>query len=72
MRETVAKHLTDSEYQMLLSTHKNHFNSMGKADQLKRSVNHITKVVKHAKENCFNVYYGNADWFHYTARGDWY
>lgn len=72
MRTTVAKHLTDNEYQLLMNTHKNHTDTMKAAERAKHSLERITKVVRTSKVNCLNVHYGKTNWYHYTARGDWY
>lgn len=68
----VAQHLTDQEYQILLTVYANHNRSMGLKDREKYTLSHIVKVERNPKQNCINVHYDNGDWYHYCPDGTWY
>lgn len=68
----VAKHLTHSEYEMLMKVHMKHNMSMGEKEQGNYTLLDIVKVERNLKNNCLNVHYKNGDWWHYTPQGTWY
>lgn len=66
----VARHLTDSEYSILLQTYANHNSSMDFSERVKYTFSEIVKVER--GQGCLHVHYQNGDWWHYTADGKWY
>lgn len=68
----VAKHLSNSEYQLLMTVYANHNQSMGLKERGNYNVSNIVKIVKNPKEKCLEVYYENCNWWHYSADGTWY
>lgn len=43
---------------------------MGTEMRKKHTLNHIKKIT--FKDNMFQVYYKNGDWYNYTLSGMWY
>jgi hypothetical protein len=68
----VAKHLSDKEYQLLLSVYAAHNRSMGLKERENYTLSDIVKVKRNLEEKCLNVYYKNGDWWHYSTNGTWY
>ena len=68
----VAKHLSDNEYDLLMTVYANHNRSMGIEQRKDYTLSHIVKVVKNLKEQCLEVHYENGDWWHYSVDGTWY
>ncbi|MEC1768314.1 hypothetical protein [Schinkia azotoformans] len=68
----VAKHLTDREYQLLLTVYANHNRAMGIEKRKDYTLSDIVKVKRNLKEKCLEVYYRNGDWWHYTTKGEWW
>ena len=66
-----AKNLSDAEYRFLLKVFADHNRSMGIEERKHYSLTDIVKVKKNFKENCFEVYYSNGEWFHYFPNGTW-
>lgn len=71
-RISVAEHLNDEEYRVLLETYANHNSNMGLEKRKNYTLSHIVKVERNIKDNCLNVHYKNGDWWHYTPSGTWY
>ena len=71
-RIPVAQHLNDKEYKLLLNVYQRHNRSIGLEERKNYTFSHIVKVERNLKENCFNVYYENGDWWRYTTNGTWY
>ena len=67
-----AKHLTDQEYQLLMVVYANHNRSMGLKERVKYAASEIVKVKRNIKEKCFEVYYSDGNWWHYSVNGTWY
>lgn len=63
--------LTEGEQNLLLTVHGNHTATMSADDRKRYTLQHITKVERH-KSNCLNVHFSNGEWWHYTARGEWF
>lgn len=68
----VAKHLTDSEYFLLMQVYANHNRSMGMEKRKSYTLSHIAKIEVNKEEDCLNVHYKNGDWWHYSKDGMWY
>lgn len=64
--------LNDFERSNLLETHKRHLRSMGKEQQANHQLENITKVVRNYEKRCFQVYFKNGEWYHYTLNHEWY
>lgn len=69
---TVASHLSDSEYKLLLHVYANHNRSMGLEQRKQHTLSDIVKVVKNTKKKCLEVHYQNGNWWHYSVDGSWY
>lgn len=67
----VAKHLSDQEYHVLLTTYAKHNACMGLKYKEKYSLSHIVKVERNVKDDCLNVHYDNGDWWKYYSDGTW-
>ncbi|MEC1786054.1 hypothetical protein [Schinkia azotoformans] len=69
----VAKHLSDREYNLLLTVYANHNRSMGLEKRKDYTLSDIVKVKRNVKEKCLEVYYRDGNWWHYSAvDGSWY
>ncbi|MUK89123.1 hypothetical protein GMD78_12135 [Ornithinibacillus sp. L9] len=68
----LAKHLSDSEYQLLMEVYANHNRSMGLDERKKFTLSDIVRVRRNVKERCLEVYYKSGDWWRYAADGTWY
>lgn len=68
---SVAKHLNDAEYNLLMSVYANHNRSMGLKERVNYSLSHIVKVKRNLKEKCLEVYYQNGNWWKYHVNGTW-
>lgn len=64
--------LSDFERGVLITTHNRHLSSMGTDQAKNHQLKNIVKISRNFKDNCFNVYYDNGDWYHYTLSNDWY
>lgn len=67
----VAKHLSDEDYQLFMTTYSSHMRSMGTEMQRKYSTNNIKKVVVRVPGKLIEVHFKNGDWWHYES-GRWY
>lgn len=70
-RPSVAKHLNEREYNLLLTTYANHNSSIGLKERAAYNFDHIIKVARNPEEKCLEVYYSNGEWFKYYADGTW-
>ncbi len=68
----IAGHLTDEEYMHFLQAYALHNRSMGLDERRNYTLSNITTIERDVKENCFNVYYDNGNWWHYAKDGTWY
>ena len=69
-RLSVAKHLTDQEYNYFLETHAAHNRCIGLQERAKYSLNKVVKIKR--GKGCLHVHYSNGDWWHYTPQKTWY
>ena len=70
-RLEVAKHLTDEDYQLLLSVQAKHSRTMGVSKRENYKVEDIVRVKKEVP-GVLSVHYRNGDWWHYMKDGTWY
>ena len=68
---SVAAHLNDADYKMLLETYADHNRSMAMERRGNFTLSHIVKVEKNEKTNCLDVHYESGDWWHYKDH-QWY
>jgi hypothetical protein len=66
--------LTDEQQELFNRVHTAHLAAFwdGSEAREKRTLEHITKVVWDASEDCLNVYYDDGEWWHYCKDGTWY
>lgn len=64
--------LNDEERKIFLRTYQCHMNVLGEEERKKYKLSNIQKIERNFKESCFNVYYKNGDWWHYTFNCQWY
>lgn len=69
---TIANHLNDVEYKLLLTVYANHNRSMGMEKRKNFTLSDIVKVERNIEEKCLNVHYKSGDWWHYSTNGTWY
>jgi len=67
----VAKHLSDSEYKLLLQVNSEHIRSMGFNERKNYTLLDLVKVERNFSDKCLNVYYENGEWFKYHTDGTW-
>lgn len=60
------------EIELLDKLHANHMRKFGIAMQKQYKKENIKLVKRNVKNNCFEVYYQNGDWFHYVVNGEVY
>jgi hypothetical protein len=69
----VAAHLTDPEYQLLMTVYAKHNSSMALEERKKHNLGNITKVVRNPQEGSLKVYFNdNGEWWNYSADGTWF
>lgn len=71
-KPSVAKHLSDGEYRLLLQVYANHNRCKGLEKRKDYTFSDIIKVKRNIEENCLDVHYKNGDWWHYAVDGTWY
>lgn len=60
----------DKAVNYLFKTYKMHLSSMGTEMRKKHTLNQIKQIT--FKDNMFQVYYKNGNWYNYTLAGEWY
>lgn len=71
-RLPVLKKLSDFEYDCFMNTYRAHMRTMGNESRENYTIDQIQKIKRNFNENCFEVYFKNGDWWHYTLNGSWY
>lgn len=68
----VAQHLTDSEYELLLTVYARHNSAMGLEKRKNYTLSNIVKVERNLDKKCLNVHYENGDSWNYLPNRTWF
>lgn len=68
----VTKHLTEREYQQLITTHTKHSKFMDKKTKAKYSLENIKCVERSSEEPGILEVHWPDQWWHYTPNNQWY
>lgn len=68
----VFKDLNDFEWNRFITTYQCHMRALGISKRDKYGLDQIKRIERNIEESCFEVYYKNGDWWHYTLDGNWY